>query len=68
MKKKGNTMVAKTESRNLVVFSIFHESECSECNQELSKGNSLFKEGERGLCMNCADLDELVYFRAEMPY
>ena len=47
-------MVAKTESRNLVVFSIFHESECSECNQELSKGNSLFKEGERGLCMSRA--------------
>jgi hypothetical protein len=61
MKKKGNTMVAKTESRNLVVFSILRESKCSECNQELSKGNFLFKEGERGLCMSCADLDELVY-------
>jgi hypothetical protein len=61
MKKKGNTMVAKTESRNLVVFSILRESKCSECNQELSKGNFLFKEGERGLCMSCADLDELIY-------
>ena len=54
-------MVAKTECGNLVVFSILRESKCSECNQELSKGNFLLKEGERGLCMSCADLDELMY-------
>src|SRR5260370_39991950 len=49
------------ESRDLVVFSILRESTCSECNKALWKGDLLFKDGERGLCMSCADLDELVY-------
>jgi hypothetical protein len=49
------------ESRDLVVFSILRESTCSECNKELWRGDLLFKDGERGLCMSCADLDELVY-------
>lgn len=48
-------------SRDLLVFSILRESKCSECNKELWNGDFLFKEGERGLCMDCADLDELVY-------
>lgn len=50
-----------SESRDLVVFSILRESKCSDCNKELWKEDFLFKEGERGLCMDCADLDELVY-------
>src|SRR5216683_1758012 len=49
------------ESRDLVVFSILRESTCSERNKALWKGDLLFKDGERGLCMSCADLDELVY-------
>ncbi len=53
--------MAMAESQGLVVFSILRESTCSECNKELWKGDFLFKEGERGLCMSCADLDELVY-------
>lgn len=61
MKEREGRIVSKIESRNLVVFSILRESKCSECNQQLSKGNFLFKEGERGLCISCADLDELVY-------
>jgi len=48
-------------SRDLVVFSILCESTCSECNKALWKGDLLFKDGERGLCLSCADLDELVY-------
>jgi hypothetical protein len=60
---RGNkdAIVTTAESRDLLVFSIVRESTCSECNKELWKGDFLFKEGERGLCMNCADLDELVY-------
>src|SRR5215472_7602948 len=50
-----------SELRDLLVFSILRDSKCSECNKELWKGDFLFKEGERGLCMDCADLDELVY-------
>lgn len=61
MNEREGRIVSKIESRNLVVFSILRESKCSECNQQLSKGNFLFKEGGRGLCISCADLDELVY-------
>lgn len=60
-KKKKDAIVATGESRNLLAFSLLRESRCSECNKELWKGDFLFKKGERGLCMNCADLDELVY-------
>lgn len=60
-KEKKDATAATAEPRELVVFSILRESSCTECNKELWKGNFLFKEGERGLCMNCADLDELVY-------
>jgi len=56
-----DAILTTAESRDLLVFSILRESRCSECNKELWKGDFLFKEGERGLCMNCADLDELVY-------
>jgi hypothetical protein len=61
MKESEGGIGSNTESRNLVVFSILRESKCSECNQQLSKGDFLFKEGDRGLCISCADLDELVY-------
>src|ERR1700758_3815318 len=56
-----DAIVTTAESRDLLVFSVLRESRCSECNKELWKGDFLFNEGERGLCMNCADLDELVY-------
>ena len=65
MKEREGRIASKIESRNLVVFSILRESKYSECNQQLSKGNFLFKEGERGLCTSCADLDELVYLPSE---
>ena len=60
-KEKKDAIVGTGESKDLLVFSLLRESRCSECNKELWKGSFLFKEGERGLCMNCADLDELVY-------
>jgi hypothetical protein len=45
----------------LVVFSIVKESACSECGRELLSGDFLRKEGDQALCMECADLDRLVY-------
>jgi len=61
MKDKRDRFEAQGRSRGLVVFSLVRESNCSECNKELWRGDFLFKDGERGLCMTCADLDELVY-------
>jgi hypothetical protein len=51
-----------TEERNeIVVFSIVRDSSCSECGTELWKGEFLRMEGNRPLCMSCADLDHLVF-------
>src|SRR5437773_10000316 len=61
MKGKRDRFEAERRSRELIVFSLVHESKCSECNKELWRREFLFKDGERGLCMTCADLDELVY-------
>jgi len=43
------------------VFSIVKASKCSQCNQELWKGELLTMQGNQALCMECADLDHLVY-------
>ncbi|MGC9945035.1 MAG: DUF2293 domain-containing protein [Bryobacteraceae bacterium] len=46
------------------VFSIVKASKCSQCNQELWKGDLLTMQGNQPLCMACADLDHLVYLGA----
>jgi len=43
------------------VFSIVKASKCSQCNRELWKGELLTMQGNQPLCMECADLDHLVY-------
>jgi len=49
----------------IVVFSLVsRDSQCSECGRALGKGNFLKKEGEKGLCLECADLGHLVYVPA----
>jgi hypothetical protein len=45
----------------LVVFDIYKESKCSECETELDKGSLLFMEANRALCLECADPGHLVY-------
>ncbi len=49
------------EAKDLVVFDILRESKCADCGKELLGGDFLFMEGERPLCLGCADLDHLVY-------
>jgi len=48
-------------SDEIVVFEILRASVCSECGEELGKGSLLRMEGERPLCLACADLDHLVF-------
>ena len=43
------------------MFDILRESKCADCGKELLGGDFLFMEGERPLCLTCADLDHLVY-------
>jgi hypothetical protein len=54
----------RTESEKeggIVVFSILKPSACAECGEELWKGSFLRMEKDKPLCMECADLDHLVF-------
>jgi len=51
------------QNKEIVVFSIINPSVCSECGTELAKGRFLKMEKENPLCLECADLDHLVYLQ-----
>ncbi len=51
----------KAKPEDLVVFEILRDSTCAECGEELGKGRWLRLEGERPLCLSCADLAHLVF-------
>lgn len=53
-------MKGRTHQDDIVVFSIVREA-CAECGEELGRGQLLRMEGERPLCLSCADLDRLVF-------
>jgi hypothetical protein len=57
----GSNDQQRSESKDLVVFDIVRESKCSDCGKRLLGGDFLFMEGQRPLCLTCADLDHLVY-------
>jgi hypothetical protein len=45
----------------VVVFKIRKDSKCAECGEELWPGDFLRVEKKKALCMECADLDHLVF-------
>jgi hypothetical protein len=49
------------QTDGIVVFKIIKDSVCSECGEELGKGRLLRVEQSKPLCMECADLDHLVF-------
>jgi hypothetical protein len=59
----GNNHKSKDDSTEIVVFSIINPSVCSECGTELTTGRFLKMEKEKPLCLECADLDHLVYLQ-----
>ena len=59
--KPGTANQQSSEAKDLVVFDILRESKCADCGEELLGGDFLFMEGQRPLCLTCADLDHLVY-------
>lgn len=66
MKARADTGLAGSrqvgaDPRDIVVFWIVRDSACAECGSELGKGRFLRMEGERPLCLACADLDHLVF-------
>jgi hypothetical protein len=59
--KSGSTDRPSSEAKDLIVFDILRESNCGDCGKQLLRGDFLFMEGKRPLCLTCADLDHLVY-------
>jgi len=52
---------SEERDEEIAVFSIVKDSSCSECGVELWKGDFLKMEKGKPLCMECADLDHLVF-------
>jgi hypothetical protein len=50
-----------SQNDDIVVFSIINPSVCSECGAELTRGSFLKMEKQKPLCLECADLDHLVF-------
>ena len=59
MKTEDKTVIEA--AGDIVVFSILKPSACAECGTELWKGSFLRMEKEKPLCLECADLDHLVF-------
>ncbi len=60
-KKRSKLQEKLSQAPELVVFDIYRDSKCSECEAELPQGSFLFMEAGRPLCLKCADLDHLTY-------
>ena len=58
---KPSEVETSKSGEDIVIFSIQRDSKCSECAVELWKGNFLKMEKDRPLCLECADLDHLVF-------
>jgi hypothetical protein len=58
---KPSEIDTSKSGKDIVIFSILRESKCSECGVELSKGSFLKMEKDKPLCLECADLDHLVF-------
>lgn len=54
-------VAARGEQKRNVVFMVTRETRCSECGQDLGRGNLLRLEGDKALCIACADLDHLEF-------
>ncbi len=53
--------LSSEQNRDIVVYSIINSSACSDCGVELPRSSFLTLEKQQPLCMECADLDHLVF-------
>lgn len=60
-KRRENLKERLRRPPEIVVFEIVRDSHCSQCKDELPRGSLLLMEAGQPLCMNCADLDHLVF-------
>ena len=61
MERDQNSQSSQTD--RIVVFSIINPSVCSDCGAELTRGSFLEMEKQKALCLECADLDHLVFLQ-----
>lgn len=57
----------ESQKHELTVFILATNTKCEECGEELPRGSWLHKQGEKGLCLGCADLDHLTYLHRGDP-
>jgi hypothetical protein len=63
--KTRRTVAKMSKPEDIVVFETVSQSViCTECKTALAKGDFLFMEKGRPLCLSCADLDYLDYLRS----
>lgn len=55
------------KSRDILVFIVRRDTNCSECGEELWRGSFLYLEKDKALCLSCADLDHLEYLPSGDP-
>jgi len=60
-KKREKLREKLSQPPGLVVFNILRDSKCVECGADLPARSFLFMEADRPLCLECADLDHLLY-------
>lgn len=51
-------------AEDIAVFQVTNEAKCDECGYEIGRGGMLRKEGDKGLCVGCADLGHLDFLGA----
>lgn len=54
----------ENKKEDIVVFSVSRNTACEECGAEIWKGGLLRLEDKKALCMECADMDHLVFLPA----
>ncbi|MDI9634448.1 hypothetical protein QM565_01395 [Geitlerinema splendidum] len=55
------------QSPDLIVYVIAKDSQCSQCMKDLTKGHLLFMEGDQPLCLDCAELGDLIFLPSGDP-
>lgn len=70
MRSTGKKMLSRdivSEDKDIVVFIVRRDTQCSECKKELGSGSFIYLENRNPLCLSCADLDWLDYLPRGNP-
>lgn len=54
-------MDGTTKKKDIVVFIVRRDTQCSDCNEKLGNGSFIYLENRQALCLSCAGIDYLDY-------